>query len=63
MTTVGGSIACHTLTAEDFRKLEAENARLRAALEKIERMAPSVTHGWAESARQIARAALKGEVG
>lgn len=32
--------------------------RLRDALIRISNLSPAVTHGWAEEARQIARAAL-----
>jgi hypothetical protein len=39
--------------------LVARNEQLREALKQIANCAPSVTHGWAESVRHVARAALK----
>lgn len=44
--------------AARIEALEAENERLREALARISNLSPAVTHGWAEEARQIARAAL-----
>lgn len=38
-----------------------EIERLREALTRISNLSPAVTHGWAEEARQIARAALAGD--
>lgn len=35
--------------------------RLTKALTRISNLSPAVTHGWAEEARQIARAALAGD--
>ena len=50
------SIVCKILDEKD-----AEIERLREALARISNLSPAVTHGWAEEARQITRAALAGD--
>jgi len=49
--------------AEDvIKRLRAENERLREALRQIANYHPSITHGWAEDVRLIARSALYDQV-
>ena len=48
------------LEAADLIETQArEIERLMGALTRISNLSPAVTHGWAEEARQIARAALQ----
>ena len=48
--------------AADLIETQArEIERLTEALTRISNLSPAVTHGWAEEARQIARAALAGD--
>ena len=48
--------------AADLIETQArEIERLRDTLIRISNLSPAVTHGWAEEARQIARAALAGD--
>jgi methyl-accepting chemotaxis protein len=48
--------------AADLIETQArEIERLTKALTRISNLSPAVTHGWAEEARQIARAALAGD--
>ena len=50
------------LLIETLLRHEAEIRRLREALSRIEDHHPSITHGWAEDVRLIARSALYDQV-